>query len=150
MDYSSPSGFRLLSMQLHPILDTSAISIGYDSDNQWLYADWKGEHDQDSSQAGCMLLLEALRKHPCHKVLNDNSSITSTTVELSEWGAWWLQEMMRAGLQYVAWVYPRNFAARQATEATLQLIPRPMVTTFDDVATAYLWLQAQAVRPEWR
>lgn len=136
-------------MLLHSVIDTPGISIGYDSDNAWLYADWKGDHDQESSRDGCLLLLEALRKHPCHKILNDNSSITSTTVQISEWGAWWLQEMMRAGLQYIAWVYPRNFAAREATEAMMLGIPRPQVTTFDDVATAYLWLQNQALRPEW-
>ncbi|SNC77258.1 hypothetical protein SAMN06265337_3841 [Hymenobacter gelipurpurascens] len=130
-------------MQLHPILDTPAIAIGYDSDNQWLYTDWKGEHDQESSQQGRLLILECLRKHPCHKILNDNSSITRTTVQLSVWGAWWLEEMMRAGLEYVAWVYPRNFEARQATEATLLLIQKPVVVSFDDVATAYLWLQKQ-------
>lgn len=133
-------------MQIHPIVETTGIAIGYDSDNQWLYVDWRGEHDQDSSQACCMLMLEALRGRPCHKILNDNSSITRTTVQLSLWGAWWLEEMMRAGLQYIAWVFPRDFAARQATEGTLLAIQRPVVGTFDDVASAYLWLQRQAPR----
>jgi hypothetical protein len=134
-------------MQLQLILDTPGITISYDVDNQWLYADWKGEHDQESSQECCMLLLDSLRQRPCHKLLNDNSSISRTTVQLSVWGAWWLEEMMRAGLQYVAWIYPRDFAARQSTEATLALIQRPVVMSFDDVATAYLWLQKQLARP---
>ncbi|QJX46974.1 hypothetical protein HMJ29_08520 [Hymenobacter taeanensis] len=132
-------------MLLRSLLDTPEITISYDADNQWLYADWKGEHDQESSQRCCMLLLDSLRQWPCHKLLNDNSSISKTTVQISVWGAWWLEEMMRAGLQYVAWIYPRDFAARQATEATLQLIQRPVVMSFDDVATAYFWLQKQPV-----
>lgn len=133
-------------MQIIPLIENSGIAIGYDADNHWLYVDWRGEHDQDSSQAACMLMLEALRSRPCHKILNDNSSITRTTVQLSLWGAWWLEEMLRAGLQYIAWIYPRDFAARQASESTLQAIQHPVVATFDDVASAYLWLQRQHVR----
>jgi hypothetical protein len=128
-------------MQLHPLVTTAHIAIGYDSTNDWLYADWQGEHDQESSQAACLLLLECLRAQPCRKILNDNSNITRTSVQLTLWGAWWLEEMLKTGLQYIAWVYPRDFAARQATEATVQLIARPVVGTFDDVASAYVWLQ---------
>jgi hypothetical protein len=131
-------------MQLDTIIDQASIYIGYDSTNQWLYADWKGEHTQDSSQATCLLLLESLRARPCSKILNDNSSITRTTVELTLWGAWWLEEMQRAGLRHIAWVYPRDFDARKATEVVLQRIERPVVATFDDVASAYVWLQQQA------
>ncbi|UOQ73569.1 hypothetical protein [Hymenobacter cellulosilyticus] len=134
-------------MQLQTLIDEPRIYIGYDEQNQWLYADWKGEHTQDSSQECCLLLLDSLRARPCAKVLNDNSSITRTTVELTEWGAWWLQEMRRAGLQYVAWVFPRDFAARQATEKVLGYITQPTVGAFDDVASAYVWLQQQPVRP---
>ncbi|WP_139924903.1 hypothetical protein [Hymenobacter sp. DG01] len=133
-------------MHIHPIVESPGIVIGYDSDNHWLYVDWRGEHDQESSQASCLLMLEALRGQSCHKILNDNSSITRTSVQLSLWGAWWLEEMMRAGLQYIAWVYPRNFEARQASEGVLQAIQQPVVVTFDDVASAYLWLQQQHPR----
>ncbi|MCC2545937.1 hypothetical protein LJY25_05735 [Hymenobacter sp. BT175] len=130
-------------MQLHPLVDEGGIFIGYDPDNRWLYVDWKGEHNQDSSQAACLQMLESLRSWPCHKILNDNSSITRTTVHLSEWGQWWIGEMLRAGLQYIAWVYPRDFTARQDTERVLQYVQRPVIATFDDVASAYVWLQQQ-------
>lgn len=130
-------------MQLHPLFDTSEIFIGLDKENKWLYADWKGEHDQDTSQACCLQLLESLRAWPCHKILNDNSSITRTTVQLTLWGAWWLEEMRGAGLEHIAWVLPRSLPARQVVEATVKVIERPHVKTFDDVASAYLWLQQQ-------
>jgi hypothetical protein len=134
-------------MQLLPIVDVPSIYIGYDAQNQWLYVDWKGEHTQDSSQECCLLMLDSLRAWPCQKILNDNSGITRTSVQLTVWGAWWLEEMMRAGLQYVAWVFPRDFAARQATEKVLLSIMQPTVGTFDDVASAYVWLQQQPVQP---
>jgi len=134
-----------LPMQLHPIVDSPQLFIGHDVDNQWLYVDWKGEHDQESSQAACMLMLESLRAYPCSKILNDNSSITHTTVQLSVWGAWWIEEMRAAGLQYIAWVLPRTLVARQRVEATVIAIEAPRVATFDDIASAYVWLQQQPV-----
>jgi hypothetical protein len=130
-------------MQLQFIFETAGIAIAYDHSNAWLYVDWKGEHTQESSREACLLLLESLRAWPCRKILNDNSNITSTNVELSEWGTWWLGEMLEAGLKSIAWVYPRHFAARQATELAVQLIQQPTIATFDDVASAYLWLQNQ-------
>ncbi|KUG09943.1 hypothetical protein [Solirubrum puertoriconensis] len=128
-------------MELQLIAQTELITISYDTTNEWLYVDWRGEHDQETSQAGCMLMLEAMRQRPCSKILNDNSNITRTTVQLTLWGAWWLEEMMRAGLEYVAWVLPREFEARRATESTLMVIQKPVVSTFDDVASAYMWLR---------
>jgi hypothetical protein len=133
-------------MQLHVIVDTPGISIGYDEANQWLYVDWKGEHDQDSSQACCLLMLDSLRAYPCAKILNDNSSISRTTMQLSLWGAWWIEEMRNAGLQCIAWVLPRSLVARQTTEAIVQAVENPHIGTFDDVASAYVWLQQQPVR----
>ncbi|WP_400193052.1 hypothetical protein [Hymenobacter sp. B81] len=135
-------------MLLTPLLAAPGITISYDADNRWLYADWLGEHDQDSSQRCCLLLLEALRAHPCSRILNDNSNITRTSVQLTLWGSWWLDEMLAAGLRHIAWVYPRDFAARQATEAVVRFIQRPVVATFDDVASAYFWLQAQPAGAE--
>ncbi|MBC8083931.1 MAG: hypothetical protein H7Z21_12030 [Hymenobacter sp.] len=135
-------------MQLQSIIATEGVSISYDFSNQWIYVDWQGEHNQDTTQAACLLMLEALRAWPCHKILNDNSGITRTSVELSLWGAWWLEAMVRAGLQHVAWVFPYNFTARQTTELTLQAIQWPIIGTFDDVASAYVWLQQQQRREE--
>ncbi|AYA37776.1 hypothetical protein D3Y59_12410 [Hymenobacter oligotrophus] len=133
-------------MELQLIVRTDLISISYDAANAWLYADWRGEHNQETSQAGCMLMLQALRQQPCAKILNDNSGITRTTVQPTLWGAWWLEEMMRAGLEHVAWVMPREFEARRLTESMLLQIKKPVVGTFDDVATAYVWLQRQSQR----
>lgn len=130
-------------MQLHPIVDLPELSIGYDADNQWLYVDWKGEHDPDTSQACCLLMLETLRAWPCSKILNDNSNITRTTMQLREWSAWWLEQMRVAGLQHIAWVLPPDLPSRQTTEVIVQAITRPHVATFDDVASAYVWLQKQ-------
>jgi hypothetical protein len=132
-------------MQLEAIIDSPELFIGYDTKNDWLYVDWKGEHDQVSSQAACELMLETLRAMPCPKILNDNSNITRTSVQLTQWGVWWIEQMRLAGLQYIAWVLPNNLLARQAVESTVHAIEAPRVGTFDDVASAYVWLQQQQV-----
>jgi hypothetical protein len=135
-------------MQLLPLVDSATISISYDDTNEWLYADWKGAHDQDTAQANCLQVLECLRAQACRKVLTDNTNVESTTAQLTSWGMAWLDEMREAGLQHMAWVLPRSFAARHTTEAAVKAVSQPVVATFDDVASAYVWLQkAHAVPP---
>ncbi|MFD2721098.1 hypothetical protein ACFST9_20435 [Hymenobacter monticola] len=130
-------------MQLRPIVDTPGISVGYDEDNQWLYVDWKGEHDADSSWAACGLMLETLQGFPCAKILNDNSNITRTTMQLSARSLEWVAHMHAAGLRYLAWVMPRQLNSRQTTEGVVLEIEAPIVCTFDDLASAFVWLQRQ-------
>lgn len=130
-------------MQLHPLVDSPELFIGHDTENQWLYVDWRGEYNQELSRATCRVMLDTLRSQPCSKILNDNSSITRTTVQLTQWGVQWLADMQAAGLNFIAWVLPRDLVARQTTEDIVQAIDRPRVGTFDDVASAYVWLQQQ-------
>jgi hypothetical protein len=130
-------------MQLEPLANQAGIAIFYDHTNDWLFADWYGEHNRETSQAACLLLLEQLRLHSTTRILNDNTRIVRTSIELGEWSAWWLGEMRAAGLAALAWVYPQNFAARKATDAILLRISQPLIATFDELASAYFWLQAQ-------
>jgi len=135
-------------MQLEVLVESPRISIGYDAENRWLYMDWRGEHDQETTHAACLLMLQTLQDRPCSKILNDNSNITRTTMKLTEWGLRWLQEMHNAGLEYIAWVLPSSSLARQAVENTVHDLETPQVGTFDDVASAYVWLQQQQPLPQ--
>jgi hypothetical protein len=141
-------------MHLQPLVDTDGILIAYDQDNGWLYVDWKGVHTPESSRLGCIMMLECLRQRPCPKILNDNSSIIRTEFHLTEWSMHWLRDMHAAGLEALAWVYPQHFNSRAATESTLGRITQPILATFDDLATAYLWLKnyqtpATIIRDGW-
>ena len=130
-------------MQLEVLVDSPRIAIGYDAQNHWLYMDWRGEHNQDTTHATCLLMLQALQERPCAKILNDNSNITHTTMKLTAWGVRWLEEMHDAGLKHIAWVLPSSLLARQTVESTVLDLAAPQVGTFDDVASAYVWLQQQ-------
>lgn len=67
-------------------------------------------------------------------------------MQLSERSSWWIGEMRAAGLQYIAWILSRSLVARQKVETTVAAIEAPHVATFDDVASAYVWLQQQPVK----
>jgi hypothetical protein len=130
-------------MQLRYLIVNENVSISYDDTNEWLYVDWQGEHTPETSYATCWLMVEALRMQPCSKILNDNSNITYTTAELPDWGKLWLRDMEGAGLQYMAWVLPRNAPKLQTTDLSTRPFRKPLVVTFSDVATAFEWLHKQ-------
>jgi AraC-like DNA-binding protein len=130
-------------MPLCPLVDTPGLSISYDADNQWQYVEWKGKHDPVSSWAACALMLDTLRAFPCAKILNDNSGIKRTTMQLSARSLAWLAQMHAAGLQCLAWVLPEKLASRRTTEGIVLQIAAPAVCTFDELASAYEWLQRQ-------
>ncbi|UYZ62696.1 hypothetical protein [Hymenobacter weizhouensis] len=118
------------------------ISIYYDYLNDWLYVDWTGDQDLESVQGGCLLMLECLRQERCRKVLNDNTRVTSMWSDAAEWGGRvWFPAMTEAGLEYFAWVYSPNIYSRLSTDLTLQHTTRPLIFTFDDLATAQAWLR---------
>lgn len=130
-------------MQLHPLIVNDNVSISYDATNDWLYVDWRGEHDAITSRATCLLMVEALRLQPSSKMLNDNSNISYTTAELPEWGKQWLRDLECAGLQYLAWVLPPNAPRLQTTDLSSRPYRKPLVVTFLDVASAFEWLHKQ-------
>jgi hypothetical protein len=129
-------------MALRPLFQDSVISIAYDSENHWLYADWQAEQDTFTVQAGALKLLELLRQERCHKVLNDNRRVETIWSDASEWGGRvWFPLMAEAGLEYFAWVYSPNVYSRLSTDLTLQHTSQPVVMTFDNLDTASAWLR---------
>ncbi|WP_139920564.1 hypothetical protein [Hymenobacter sp. DG01] len=130
----------------HIILETPGLIISYDYTNKWLYADWRGKHDQESARVGCGLMLEALSQWPSTKILNDNSNVTSMAVELTTWGVSWLHAMYVAGLRYLAWIYPSYHTGnKRVAQSIIHTIENPIVASFSDLPSARTWLQQQRV-----
>ena len=130
-------------MSLQTLLETPHITISYDHLNEWLLADWQGNQDLDSVQNGGREMLRLMQLQLCHKVLNDNTKVTSMWSEAAEWaGKDWFPAMTAAGLQYFAWIYSPNLYSRLSTDLTLQFTAgNPVVATFDDMDTAKAWLR---------
>ena len=130
-------------MALQTLLEDAHISIHYDHLNEWLYADWHGDQNLTTVQHGASEMLRFLTEQRCHKVLNDNTRVTSMWSEAAEWGGKeWFPAMTAAGLHYFAWVYSPNLYSRLSTDLTLQFTTaNPVVATFDDLETAKAWLK---------
>ncbi|HEX8330007.1 MAG TPA: hypothetical protein VF629_20895 [Hymenobacter sp.] len=130
-------------MSLQTLLEEPHITIAYDHLNEWLYADWHGDQDLTSVQHGAMEMLRLMQVQRCHKVLNNNTRVTSMWSEAAEWGGKeWFPAMTAGGLRYFAWVYSPNVYSRLSTDLTLQFAgDSPVVATFDDIDTAKSWLQ---------
>lgn len=129
----------------HIIVDTPGLAISYDYTDQWLYVNWRGEHDQESTRAGCAVMLEALSQWPTAKILNDNTNITRAALRFTAWGVAWLQDMYASGLRYLAWVYAAEFDNRQASEKLVRLMTHPTVASFDTIESAREWLSQQKI-----
>ncbi|MDO7854686.1 hypothetical protein [Hymenobacter convexus] len=130
-------------MSLQTLLDTSHITISYDHLEEWLLADWHGDQDLASVQQGGYEMHRLMQLQRCHKVLNDNTGVTSMWSEAAEWaGKVWFPSMAEAGLRHFAWVYSPNVYSRLSTDLTLQFTgSSPVVATFDDIDTAKAWLR---------
>ncbi|TGE14159.1 hypothetical protein [Hymenobacter elongatus] len=122
--------------------DSSSLSIAYDGVNRWLYVEWKGPHNEVSAVTGGDLVLRLLRQWPCEKMLNDNSQVTTDWDKGAAWvGGHYYEQLAQHGVRFVAWVYPPHWQARKSMDKAMLFVTRPMVVTFDDVATAYEWLR---------
>jgi len=132
-------------MELEFIGEAEGILVSYDQDNEWLYADWYGPHTPGSAAVACQLMLNILAKRPCAKVLNDNTNITNSSAEITDSGWQWMKDMYEAGVRCFAWVQPSAAMDQQISESALRPSTRVFVATFSDMASAYSWLERQAV-----
>ena len=156
---------------LDSLHQSPGLSIAYDHCKDWIFLEWRGFHDEDSVRAGCLLLLHYVQLKKCTKVLTTDTLSSSKASVVDEWlldapgsNSWesaasWLgsefyRQLADAGLKYLAWVNSSSPVNRRAANAALAaseaLQPkenRLLIITFDDVASAYEWLQHRPVRP---
>ncbi|RSK48949.1 STAS/SEC14 domain-containing protein [Hymenobacter rigui] len=126
------------------LFDTPSLSISFDPNHQWLYVEWKGAHDAHSARTGGEEVLHYLAQRPCHKMLNDNSQVTSDWEQGARWvGTEYYYRLARQGIRHVAWVCPPYWPARKSMETAMRFVTAPTVLLFDDVAAAYTWLLRQ-------
>jgi hypothetical protein len=132
-------------MATNVLYATPFISITYDVEHSWLYAQWQGELNQERVEQGCRQLTELLQAEGCTKILNDNTLITKPWSEGMMWGRRvWLPEIAAAGLRHIAWVYSPHIYSRLIFDlAQPHETNMPVVAAFDEVAAAYEWLARQ-------
>jgi PAS domain S-box-containing protein len=121
----------------------STVTIEYNVTARYLYVDWTGFQDLESVKAGCLKMLEMLRKNQCHKVLNDNSHVLGTWSEAAEWvGREWFPMMEKVGLQYFAWILSASTFSIMSAEKSINLKEGKVVTQlFTTHAEATQWIK---------
>jgi len=128
--------------ELRCLFDSPGLRITYDARNEWLYNQWRGQHDEASVQAGGLQVYACLAQQPCTKVLSDHSELHGDwlqgDVRLSRY---YFNRLAALGVVRFAWVYGPDYRDRAAMERACCLLTRPVVAIFDEVASAYEWLQ---------
>lgn len=129
-------------MALSTLYDSINTTISYDSVNHWLYAEWTGTITDAAVREGCMKIVQLLTELNCHKLLNDNTFASAIDSASCEWAAYtWLPLAQTAGLDFFAWVYSPKLQCREWADRAISYCHSPHVAAFEDVATAYSWLQ---------
>lgn len=83
------------------IFDNRFITVSYDYENKWVYAQWRGNLDFDRIRIGFDHILHVIRLKNCAKVINDNSlAKTEGWAKALDWTKnEWYPKAMKAGLK---------------------------------------------------
>lgn len=133
-----------------PVINTTTlyqdhtITIAYNEKDQRLDVDWTGFQNLTSVKQGCFKMLHMLKKHGCHKIINDNTHVQGTWSEAADWvGQEWFPMMEKAGLKYFAWVFSQStFSQLSARKSVDVKEGKVTIQFFADVASAHEWLTA--------
>jgi len=124
------------------LVDTPSLTVSYDNANEWLYVEWKGDHDQLSVWAGFEVIARCLQAWECKKILNDSSQVSSSWETAAQWlDRAFFECMAQKGVRYIAWIYSPHWPDQHTLDASLQFISNPIVIIFEELASAYAWLQ---------
>jgi hypothetical protein len=129
-------------MRIHLLKSTPHIAIYYDTHNDWLFLDWKGELTLANVQSTCLELSRCFLQRAYPRVLNSNLQLTSVS-----WSAvgWLTLELMPhlapAGVEHVAWICSPMLWGRSMVKRIVGLVPEVSISLFDDIETAADWLQ---------
>ncbi|KUG08163.1 hypothetical protein [Solirubrum puertoriconensis] len=128
------------------LYESPVLALSHDEASDWLYLEWYGTPTLKQVQEGCALIGQALHEESTQKVLCDISQVLQPNQEAVRWALTeWLPAVRNMGLRYVAWVYSQHYIIGRETFDRLHvLLTSPVVAAFDDLASAYDWLQQQA------
>lgn len=121
------------------LLSKTNITIIHDTEKNYLYLNWTGfQEEQDIYDSG-EEVLKIFREMDCSKVLNDNRQVIGPWNKAAEWTqTYWFPEMIKAGLEQFAWVFPDSIFAELSAE---QAMPNTeMIHKFKTYEKAENWL----------
>lgn len=101
------------------LLNKQNVVVAHHEKSNYLYINWIGFQREAEIYESGEQVLRLFKGLNCHKVLNDNREVIGPWNKASEWTQnYWFPEMINAGLQYFAWIFPDNiFAELSANKA---------------------------------
>jgi len=93
------------------------LTIEFDAQNQWVYADWSGYQTRASIMQGANIYLEVLAECNCPYLLNNNSLVAGLWSQNTEWLINdWAPRAVAQGLTHFAHVISPESLARLSAE----------------------------------
>ncbi|MBO2012993.1 STAS/SEC14 domain-containing protein [Hymenobacter negativus] len=129
-------------MNLLLLQDTPIVSVYFDTKNNWLFSDWRGNLSLAQVQAGCLTIAQCFLERTYPRILNNNTDLTGMSPSAPPWLARdYLPHLGLAGIEYLAWVCAPSLLLKHLTGEAVRQLRAPTVATFDHLADAYAWLQ---------
>lgn len=143
---SNFSTYKITGKPTDLVDEDLGLGIEYNDDTHILYVDWKGFHNLQSIKVGGSQILDALKEHSCHAILNDNSNLLGTWGDAFEWvGKEWFPMAEKAGLKYFAWIYSPNTFTRLFADLAIERVECGVtIKTFNNKDEGVEWLKEVA------
>lgn len=123
--------------------ESPILSVAFDTDEGWLYANWQKVQNPGDVQTGCVLILQQVGQTRSRRILNDNRQVYSFWAEAAEWvGRTYLPQLAAAGVRRLAWINAHSIYGRLSVGQALAYVERPHTRVFDDYDEAVAWLRA--------
>lgn len=121
------------------ILIKSNIAVLHHISKNYLYLEWIGFQQETDIYESGKEILEIFRNMECSKVLNDNRRVIEPWNKASEWTQnYWFPEMIKAGLEQFAWIFPDNIFAEISAQKAMP--DTDLIRKFSSYEEAETWL----------
>jgi hypothetical protein len=118
------------------------LEIKFDPSDKVLVCNWIGFQNKDMIMKSGAVILDLLKKHDVAKVINDNTHVTGTWQDASEWTAKeWFPAMVKAGLKHFAWIFSPNIFAELSAKKAMP--SSDVVKSFGSFDEAKKWVVNQ-------
>lgn len=118
------------------------LEITLDPAKKVMYCNWIGYQNKETVMSSGSIILDLLKKQGVSKVINDNTQVTGTWQDASEWTAKeWFPAMVGAGLKHFAWIFSPNIFAELSAKKAMPA--SDVVKSFGTFKDASDWINAQ-------
>lgn len=125
------------------LLNKDNVKIWYNSDNQVLYATWKGFLKKDQVVGGCSLMTEFIKKNGVQNHLSNHVELKVLSKEVQDYlTEQWFPEVEKVGLKKVAALVSDDVFAKATVEKVNKVakVGKLTISTFNAEKDSLNWL----------